>query len=111
LLRDFFESRSPSAARLWATPKAPMSAVIFSLSTISAGGRWAIDFRDLGCVAGNVTSSLEDIVAKTPKLFSPDPVALDHALLGYVVYNVTSPLGDGCQQNKRASLDPNREVA
>ena len=88
-----------------------MSAVIFSLSIISGEGRCAIDFRDRGRIAGNVISSLEDIVTRTILEFSPDPGALDHALLGYVVRNVTSPLGDGCQQNKRASLDPNREVS
>jgi hypothetical protein len=88
-----------------------MSAVIFSFSIISAEGWCTIDFRDFGRVAGNVTSSLEDIVTKTILEFSPDPVALDHVLLGYVVQNVTSPLGYGCQQNKRASLNPNREVA
>jgi hypothetical protein len=88
-----------------------MSAVMFSLSTISAEGWCAIDFRDLGRVAGNVTSSLEDIMTKTILEFSPDPGALDHALLGYVIHSVTSPLGDGCQQNKRASLGSNREVA
>lgn len=33
-----------------------------------------IDFRDLGLVAGNVTSSLEDIVTKMILEFSPGPV-------------------------------------
>jgi len=49
---------------------------------MSAEGWWANDFRDLGRVAGNVTSSLEDIVTKTTELFSPVAVALDHVLLG-----------------------------
>jgi len=85
-----------------------MSAVIFSLSIKSAEGRCTIDFRR---IAGNVTSSLEDIVAITILELSPDPGALNHALLGHAVHNVTSPLGDRCQQNKRASLGPNREIA
>jgi hypothetical protein len=87
-----------------------MSAVIFSLSIISAESWCDIDFRDLGRIAGNVTSSLEDIVTKTILEFLSDPAVLNHALLGYVVHNVTSPLGNGCQQNKRASPSPNREV-
>jgi hypothetical protein len=88
-----------------------MSVVIFSLSIKSAEGWCTIDIRDFGRVAGNVTSSLEDIVAITILELSPDPGALDHALLGHAVHNVTSPLGGKCQQNKRASLGPNREAA
>jgi hypothetical protein len=76
LLRDFLDGRSPSAALFWATPNAPMSAVIFSLSIVSGDGICAIDLRDLGLVAGNVTSSLEDIMAKAISIVSPDPGAV-----------------------------------
>ena len=66
LLLDFFEGRSPSTALFPAPPSPPMSAVIFSLSIILAEGVCANDFRDIGLVAGNVTSSREDIVKTIP---------------------------------------------
>jgi hypothetical protein len=76
LLRDFLDGRSPSAVLFWPTPKAPMSAVMFSLSIVSGEGICAIDLRDLGLVAGNVISSLEDIVAKTVSSIPPGPGAV-----------------------------------
>jgi hypothetical protein len=44
--------------------KAPRSAVIFSWSMSFADGICANDFRDLGRVAGRVTSSREDMIAR-----------------------------------------------
>ena len=61
LLRDFLLGLSVGAAFLPA--KAPMSAVMFSWS-ILADGICDSDFRDFGRVAGRVTSSREDMIAR-----------------------------------------------
>jgi hypothetical protein len=62
LLRDFLLGFSIGIAFL-PPAKAPMSAVIFSWSMSLADGMCANDFRDLGRVAGRVTSSREDMIA------------------------------------------------
>jgi len=70
LLRDFLFNFSPAVALLCDPTKAPMSAVMFSLSIdppCSADGKCAIDLRDLGLVAGNV-SFREDILLILPGL-------------------------------------------
>jgi hypothetical protein len=60
LLRDFLFGLS-IGIDLFPAAKAPRSAVAFSWS-ISVEGIWPNDFRDLGRIAGRVTSSREDMI-------------------------------------------------
>jgi hypothetical protein len=63
LLRDFLLGFS-ICIDLFPTAKAPRSAVAFSWSISLVDGIWPNDFRDLGRVAGRVTSSREDMIAR-----------------------------------------------
>ena len=61
LLRDFLFGLS-IGVDLFPAAKAPRSAVAFSWSISLEDGIWHNDFRDLGRVAGRVTSSREDMI-------------------------------------------------
>jgi hypothetical protein len=72
LLRDFLLGFSIEIA-FFPPAKAPRSAVIFSWSMSLAEWICAKDFRDLGRVAGRVTSSREDMIVRELKAQSSIP--------------------------------------